>query len=533
MVATRWNILKKLLCVMLPMYPQVIVGLFSNLWGGYLVARCCSVQDLAGYAVSVVVTQQSGFSLIWGGSSAVLTQNAQSYGAKAFHDVGISLQRGVLVLSLFVCVPLTVVFVFSDELMILIGQGDVASTVRDFARIRVPALFFCALAQCVIKTVTAISRTHYAFEAIVISCGVNLILSVFLVPNIGVNGAAVASLCSDGALAVVVWVRAWQDSEFKRCWPGWSGEALRGWCAFLRLAVPGMFLFGFEVAVWDVQTILAGYISPLAQATQGVVPQFCCLMYAFGQAMANANGSVIGSFLGEGNGPSARRTVGVTLSFSFKVMLLQGLIFWLLHSRVPHWYTDRPDLITSMTDLLPFCVVFSFLDGSQASVTGIFVGLGWQEVGLPIVLVCYWLIAVPCGIFLAFRGVRSLGIPWLTGGPMHLEGLWTGMLIGVSLHLLIFVIMVSFVNWEKEARKVNDLVLKKDETLVTQLETPLETTLETPLVTPPPVDVDCEEPKCEVHSECQPRTPRSEVPQVQYLDQFPRFLVTCLGRCKG
>lgn len=445
------HILKQLIKVALPTYPQVFLGMCSNLWGGILVARTAGGDNtqVAGYGMGVVLTQQSGFSLIWGASCALLTLSSQSFGSGAHREVGILLQRAVLVILVCVALPLGVIFINAHRLLTLAGQlPEVSVIVGDFALIRLPGLLFCTVSQCLYKTLTSIDKAKYVALGDIVGMVTNVTLSLFIIPIMGVTGAAVASVCADGMQALVITIAAVSEKELQRCWPGLSREAWHGWVPFLKLAVPSMFLCGFEVWVWDAQTFIAGYISPLAQATQSIVPQFCCVMYAVGQAMSCANGSLIGNFLGEGNGNVARRTAAIGFALTFVIMSFNLIIFMGLREYIPYIFTSERSLINSIRTLLPFCIMFSFLDSHQASLTGMFIGLGLQHLATPMVFLCYWIIGVPFGVFLAFRG---LGVHH---HPMHLEGLWTGMLVGVSLHVTMFLTTVLFLDWNKAAERV-------------------------------------------------------------------------------
>jgi len=426
--------------------------LCANIWGGILVGKSKPEEELAAYGMGVVLTQQTGFSLIWGTSNTILTVSSQSFGAQARDKVGLTLQRAVLVMFFFVDIPMALFFIYAGCILKACGQPEeVSIIVGRFALVRIPGLLFATLSSSMGKTLTAIQKTKYILASDVAAVLTNVILSLLIIPHFGAVGAAVASVSADGMQALVVWSLAFRDSDLCSCWPGWSKEAWRGWGVFIRLGIPSVLLLGFEVWVWDAQTFLAGYISPTAQATQSVVPQFTCMMYAAGQAMGSGAASVIGNLLGEGLGQVARRTAAISVMVTCLLMVCQMLAMFTLRDQIPYLFTSRPGLLDSIYALLPCCIFFSFLDGHQCVLTGILTGVGKQNIAAPLIFVSYWVIALPIGVTLAFGG---LGF-----APRGLRGLWTGMLVGVACHVLSFSITVLSVRWRKAAREARERVL--------------------------------------------------------------------------
>jgi len=428
------------------MYPQVMIGYVTSTVAAILVARTSSTVELAGYGMSMVITGRTSFSFIWGASYALLTLNSESYGALAYHEVGIALQRGVLVMVILLDLPLVCVFLNTERVLAVCGQPpEVARIVGEYALVRVPALFFATMAHCMYKTLASIGRAHFVFAASIAGMATNVLLSLHLIPRMGYIGAAVASVAGDGAQMLAVWTLAFQDAEFQRCWPGFSWEAWRKWSSFIKLAVPATILMVCEVWFSDAQTFISGYISTVAQATQAAVPQFASLMYAGGLSTGVGGAKVIGNFLGAGQGDGARAAAVTTLCMAFCFMVAHLVLFTLFRRYIPHLYTDDAALIRSMVLTLPLCLCYSFIDGLQSSVGGILTGVGWQRVAAPVVPVCYGAIGFPFGLWMAFRGINE---PW------HLQGLWMGMIAGVSCHLISYLVIVWCVNWDHVAREV-------------------------------------------------------------------------------
>ena len=84
--------------------------------------------------------------------------------------------------------------------------------------------------------------------------------------------------------------------------------------------------------------------------------------------------------------------------------------------------------------------LFMLFDGVQVALSGVITGAGYQKVTMPALLISYWVIGLPTGIFLAFSQ------------KMSLVGLWVGMIIGVVLHCSAVTVVVfgrTFLNLKK------------------------------------------------------------------------------------
>ncbi|GAB2223939.1 hypothetical protein Droror1_Dr00004684 [Drosera rotundifolia] len=90
----------------------------------------------------------SGFSVLIGMASALKTLCGQSYGAKEYHMLGRLTQKAVLVL-LALSVPLAVVWYFTGNILILLGQNNaIATGAGEFNKWMIPGLFAYAVLQC-------------------------------------------------------------------------------------------------------------------------------------------------------------------------------------------------------------------------------------------------------------------------------------------------------------------------------------------------------------------------------------------------
>lgn len=443
------ELLRRIAVVALPAYPMAAIGRCVGLTSSALIGRLGSTEALAAVGLSSVITNITGYSWLWGLSAAVSTLSAQSWGARSYHAVGVTMQRGFLVLLCFAAAPLVALWLASEHILVATGQDlEVARLVGLYTRIRAPGILFECANAVVSRTLGSMSilKLNIVVSAVVMATNVGL--SFLLIPRIGFVGAPLTVLLCDVLQATLLCTLAWRNPDFRRCWPGLTRKAFKEWWPFLKISCPSLLLLGIEWWTWDLQSFLAGLISPLAQATQAVTPQITDLQYSAGQALNTAATTVVGNLLGEGRRAAARRTAGLVMKAVFVVMALQALLFIALQSHLPYLFTKDEAIIANIRQLLPKTLAFSFLDGQQCALCGILCGVGRQALAAPLIFACYWLVGVPLGVALAFGA--------LGGEKQGLSGLWTGMLVAVVLHVVSFGVAVLRLNWPRIAREVRE-----------------------------------------------------------------------------
>lgn len=131
--------------------------------------------------------------------------------------------------------------------------------------------------------------------------------------------------------------------------------------------------------------------------------------------------------------------------------VLQGLaiscIFTLIglgsRSNLGYMYSNNTDLIQRINNVSLFANFFIIPYGLQICLKGVLRAINYQLDIISYYLVAVWLIGFPLGLFLCIYIRPSMG----------LEGLWIGMIVGLSLYCVPLVFQVVWLDWKKECRK--------------------------------------------------------------------------------
>ena len=419
----------------------LVLGL--PLIGSHLAQMALHVTDivmLGWYGVTAlasVVLGASSFFIVFvlgsGFAKAVMPMVAAALGRGDEAQVRRDTRMG-LWLSILFGVLVYPVFWWSEPILLALGQKpDVALLAQDFMRIAglgmVPALAVTVLSSYL----AALGRTQAVLLATVAAVFVNIAAGWALIfgnwgfPELGVRGAAIASVATQLLSLAVLAVYAGALPElrrfrlFQRFWrPDWHafGNVFRlGWPIGLTgLAEGGLF---------QASALMMGWLGTVELAAHGIAMQAASLGFMLHVGLSSAATIRTARFDGSGNAVALRQGAVVALGLSFAVAVLVIAIFLAAPERIVALFLDmtKPEsakIVAYGAVLLVLAAVFQLADAMQVMALGLLRGIRDTRVPMALAAVSYWLIGIPCSYVLAF----PLGL----GGV----GLWLGLVVGLA-----------------------------------------------------------------------------------------------------
>lgn len=94
-----------------------------------------------------------------------------------------------------------------------------------------------------------------------------------------------------------------------------------------------------------------------------------------------------------------------------------------LRYHLPLLFTEDAEVVELVAKVLPLVAVMQVFDCTSAGAHGLLRGVGKQSIGGPANLIAYYVISMPISLGLSF------GLGW------KLEGLWTGVTVGLILYV--------------------------------------------------------------------------------------------------
>jgi MATE family multidrug resistance protein len=242
-------------------------------------------------------------------------------------------------------------------------------------------------------------------------------------PRLGVNGSAYSTLATRVFIAVAFMGFAWRY-ERKRGHPlfrHWAAPSFARISELARLGLPAAGQILLEVGAWNLTTLCAGWLTPVALATHQIAFNYASLTYMVPLGISSAAAVSVGHAVGAGDPARARRAGWLALGLGTGFMLLAAVVFFAAPGPLIALYTRDPKVMAVGPSLLGLAAAFQIFDGIQTVSTGALRGIGETRVPMLANLVGYWALGLPLGMALCF--VVHWGI----------YGLWIGLLVALIL----------------------------------------------------------------------------------------------------
>ncbi|KAG8837345.1 hypothetical protein FRC20_006770 [Serendipita sp. 405] len=116
-------------------------------------------------------------------------------------------------------------------------------------------------------------------------------------------------------------------------------------------------------------------------------------------------------------------------------------------------FNNDPDVVDEVARILPLVALFQIFDGLGAVTGGILRAIGKQDVGALLCLIGYYMIGIPLGLLLAFKG------------KLGLEGLWIGLTVALVIQGMggLYICTIR-ADWDLEVRKAMIRLGQEEET---------------------------------------------------------------------
>ena len=258
-------------------------------------------------------------------------------------------------------------------------------------------------------------------------------------PAMGVRGSALSTVFARILMAASMMGFAWRY-ERKRGHPlfrHWAGPQLERIQQLIRLGLPAAVQITLEVGAWNVATLSAGFLTPIALATHQIALNYASLTYMVPLGISAAAAVSVGHALGAGDKARARRAGWLAAGLGSAFMMLAGVAFFVAPRPLIELFTHDPQVLAVGPSLLWIAAAFQIFDGVQTVCTGALRGLGETRAPMIANFVGYWILGLPLGLILCF--VLKWGI----------YGMWIGLTLA-----LVVISSILLYRWNKESKQL-------------------------------------------------------------------------------
>ena len=405
---------------------QMGIGVTDALMLGWYDVGVLAAQVLAGMLFFVLFLMGSGFA--W----AVMPMVAEAQAAGELRQVRRVTRMAMWISILFPALSMPL-FWFADPILRAMGQSDDTSQLaQDYLRIAGWGIFPALLVMVLKSYLAALERTKVVLFITLVAVVVNALVNYMLIfgnwgaPELGIRGAAIASLCvqilSFVFTAIYVVIVTPEHTIFTRFWrPDWPamGQVYRlGWPIGLTSLA--------EVGLFAASSLMMGWLGTVPLAAHGIALQISSITFMIHLGLSNVATVRAGRAVGEGDTERLRHGAHVVIAMSMLFAALTVLVFLLLPKTMMGAFlsADDPDRVAVIaigTGLLAAAALFQLADAAQVMALGLLRGVKDTQVPMIIAALSYWVVGVPMSYLLGF----TFGF----GGV----GVWLGLAIGLML----------------------------------------------------------------------------------------------------
>ncbi len=332
------------------------------------------------------------------------------YGTKQYTFAGQAL-RNSLVANTLVALLLTVCMGILYWNIENLGQPEeLLPLIKPYYLVLLASLVFVMLFNGFKQFTDGITDTKTAMWILLSGNVLNIIGNYILIygkfgfPELGLLGAGISTLFSRIAMVVVFIIIFLRSIRFRRYKVGFFRLGLSR-TVFGRLnglGWPVAFQMGMETASFSLSAIMIGWLGTIALASHQVmlaISQFTFMMY---YGMGAAVAVRVSNFNGLHDTLNVRRSAFAGFHLMVALGVVLSSIVFLLRDYLGGWFTESPEVATTVTSLIFPFLVYQFGDGLQIAFANALRGISDVKLMMLIAFIAYFIISLPMGYFCGF-----------------------------------------------------------------------------------------------------------------------------------
>lgn len=356
--------------ILLSLFAQNIINVTDTAFLGRVSDVAIGASAMGGMFYICFFTVAFGFSV---GSQILM---ARRNGENRFFDIGPIMTQGVLFLSVLALLLFILTKSFGSHLMRPIVSSDhVYAATLDFLNIRVFGFFFSFISVMFRALYISITRTKVLTANAVIMAIVNIVLDYALIfgnlglPEMGIKGAAIASVIAEGVSILFLIGYTWLTVDLKKY--GLTNikhsfnPKLLG--RILSISSFTMLQYFLSFGSWFAFFIAVERLGEKELAVSNVVRSIYIMLLIPTHALAATANSLVSNTIGAGKIEEVKPLIWKITQVSLLIMVVLVSITALFPTIALAIYTNEPSTIQLGVSSL-YVVIFSMLVASVANI---------------------------------------------------------------------------------------------------------------------------------------------------------------------
>ncbi|XP_022141868.1 protein DETOXIFICATION 1-like isoform X2 [Momordica charantia] len=452
----KWRVypteLKKVSLIAAPITTALVLQYLLQVVTVVIVGHLGDELLLSGVSIATSFVRVTGFSLLLGMAGALETLCGQAYGAEQYQKLGVYTYSCMISLIL-VCFPISVLWFFTDKLLISIGQDpSISSVARKYSVFLIPNLFACAILQSLLRYfLTQSLILPLLFSSFATLCLHIPICWLFVFHfKLRVVGAALALGISYWLNVILLASYVFFSPSCNKTRAPLSREAISSIGQFFRLAVPSAVMVCLEWWSYEVILLLSGLLpNPKVEASVlSICFSITYLHYFIPYGLGATVSTRVSNELGAGNPEAAKVAVKVVGALGIIESITVSVILFGCRNILGYAFTNDTQIADHIASMWPLICLSILIDTFLGILSGVARGTGWQQLGAYVNLGSYYIVGIPMAAVLAFVA------------HLRVKGLWIGLVSGATIQSLLFALITIFTNWHKQALIARERVLE-------------------------------------------------------------------------
>lgn len=331
--------------IMLGNMAQTIINFTDTAFLGHLGVVALGASMLAGLFYFVFTTVAAGFAI---GIQIIV---ARRFGERNYGRIGVIFQHGSLFVLLLGMVLFSILYFFSDHLLLyLIDSQNIYEASLDYIKYRQWGIAFVCFNFLYRALYVGISNTKVITYSTIIMAVVNIALDYCLIfgnlglPQMGIGGAALASLCAE--ISAFVFFTAYTYITLgKREYGMFSLHApepeLMG--RLLKISTPTMVQKLFSFSVWFIFFVLIEKMGETATGISSITRSIYMILITPCFAFSTTTNTLVSRIIGEGKREQVFPTINKVLKNCMLCTIPILIIVALFPVQIAGIYTDDLD----------------------------------------------------------------------------------------------------------------------------------------------------------------------------------------------
>jgi len=293
--------------------------------------------------------------------------------------------------------------------------------------------------------IEGMGNTRQAMIVSIVGNIVNILLIIVLVygyyglPALGLNGIAYATLIARIVMAISMFTYFMYVSDYNIYRKLYSSISLE-WETLIHVfkkSYPVGLQMSFEASAFSMAAILVGVFGTEQISAHQIALNLASVTYMAATGIAAAATVRVGFEYGRKDKTELQIAGRTAIILAASFMGATAIMFTLLHTILPGFYTQDAEVIGIAASLLWMVAFFQLSDGVQVVSMGALRGMGDVVIPSSIAFTAYWVLGLPLGAFLAFV------LDW------EVYGIWVGLTVG-----LVFASVVLLVRFLRKSKRV-------------------------------------------------------------------------------